>query len=383
MNLESEVSEELWRAVERNYTADNWSNAILDAIYCLTDTIRTKTGLQSDGVALVGQAFGGNSPKLRLNRLQTETEKSIQSGMEQMLRGIFQALRNPRSHDRLPDTQADANSVILFVDLLLRQIGVAKTEFVLDTCVDRILEKNFVPNSQYANLIVQEIPERQRLDVALTVYQRKSLGDGSKLRYFFDAITPWLSYDEDVELLRAISDELRETEDTIVLRVVLQILDPDRWLRIDEIARLRTEHWLIRDMQDGRLGANGKCSGGSLATWCAGFLSNFSLKSEVVSCLNRLLSSYNSEAQDYVFRFFFNHLGKLCHEPPKSLESCLLRNLTKGDVRFYNALKSVNFVYDQTPILWQNEEWNRKVRKALDEFKEAAPAAIGEGDLPF
>ncbi len=96
MNLETEVSRELWQAVRRSYGSQAWSNAVLDSVHYLSDALRTKTGLQSDGVALVGQALGGSVPKLRLNRLQTESEKSVQGGVEQLLRGVYQAIRNPQ-----------------------------------------------------------------------------------------------------------------------------------------------------------------------------------------------------------------------------------------------------------------------------------------------
>ena len=40
---------------------------IIDAFLSLTETIRDKSGLEGDGSSLVGQAFGGNNPKIKLN----------------------------------------------------------------------------------------------------------------------------------------------------------------------------------------------------------------------------------------------------------------------------------------------------------------------------
>src|SRR5436305_6249106 len=123
MNTQTVISEDLWGAVRRSYEAQAWANAILDAIHHLSDAIRLKAGLQSDGTALAGQALGGKSPKLRLNHLQTDSEQSIQAGVEQLLRGLYQSVRNPRSHGRIEDSQNDADALILFVDYLLRVIG--------------------------------------------------------------------------------------------------------------------------------------------------------------------------------------------------------------------------------------------------------------------
>jgi len=76
VNLQSTLTDDLWAAVETNYSGKNYTGAILDAIYFLSSLIREKTGLESDGVSLVGQAFGGALPKLKVNRLQTESERN-------------------------------------------------------------------------------------------------------------------------------------------------------------------------------------------------------------------------------------------------------------------------------------------------------------------
>jgi len=209
MNLETEIDRELWQAVRRSYESQVWSNAVLDSIHYLSDVLRAKSGLQSDGTALVGQALGGKAPKLRLNRLETQSEKDVQAGVEQLLRGIYQSIRNPRSHERLEDTQVDADALIVFVNYLLKLIGHARAVFSIDECVGRILDKNFVSNERYATLLVEEIPARNRLQVALTVFHRKSEGDGEKLRYYFDAVIAKLSDEEGKELFQAISTELR------------------------------------------------------------------------------------------------------------------------------------------------------------------------------
>jgi uncharacterized protein (TIGR02391 family) len=306
MNLETEIDRELWQAVRRSYESQAWSNAILDSIHYLSDVLRAKSGLQSDGTSLVGQALGGKGPKLRLNRLQTQSEKDFQAGVEQLLRGIYQAVRNPRSHERLEDEQVDADALIVFVNYLLKLIGHARAVFSINECVSRIIDENFVSNERYADLLVEEIPARHRLQVALTVFQRKSEGDGTKLRYYFDAVIKRLSEDEIKELFQAISTELRESNDLTALRLVIQLLNPEDWLRIDEVARLRTENRIMLNMQEGRYQRNtGKCVAGGLATWSRDFCWYFSLKREMLDILIQKLRSDSVENQDYVLRFFF------------------------------------------------------------------------------
>ena len=82
MNLETRLDSRLWEAIQSSYEARNYTAAIIDAVYFLSDLIRGKTGLESDGAALAGEAFGGKSPKLRVNKLQSESDWGVQRGVE-------------------------------------------------------------------------------------------------------------------------------------------------------------------------------------------------------------------------------------------------------------------------------------------------------------
>ena len=138
MNLEGKISERLWTEVKSNYEARNFTTAVLNSIYFLSDLIREKTGLETDGASLVGQAFGGKNPKLKINKLQTESEQNVQQGIEQVLRGVYQAFRNPRSHGKYTDNQEDADSIIVFIDYLVRVIDQSKSPFSLTDFIPRI-----------------------------------------------------------------------------------------------------------------------------------------------------------------------------------------------------------------------------------------------------
>ena len=88
MNLETRIPSPLWEAVRTNYEKRSYTAAILDAFYFLSELIRAKSGIEGDGSALIGQALGGAVPKIKLNRLQSESDWNIQRGAEQLLRGL-------------------------------------------------------------------------------------------------------------------------------------------------------------------------------------------------------------------------------------------------------------------------------------------------------
>jgi uncharacterized protein (TIGR02391 family) len=376
MNLETEVNPELWHAVRRSYENGAYSNATLDSIHFLSEAIRLKTGLQSDGTALAGQALGGKNPKLRLNRLETESEQNIQHGVEQLLRGIYQAVRNPRSHGRVDDFQADANAIVLIVDYLLRIIGHARTEFSLDTAADQILESSFVPDERYASLLVAEIPPRQRLQVAQTAYQRKTSGDGEKLKYFFDAIISELAETDQNDFFSAVSRELREVNDDTAIKVVFQCLNPVYWPKLNELARLRIENHVVESLRDGKFDTKkGQCSAGWLATWATSFLQQFTMKPEVFTAIYTKMRSINREEQDYVLQFFFRHLADVAAKPGASLQNFVVARLKAGDQRYYNSVNAA--------FMWLDDEWGEKVKDALENFQPSQPVPEDDDDVPF
>ena len=196
MNIETSLSEPLRRAVQSAYERREYTAAILDAVYYLSEVIRERSGLDSDGVALVGQAFGGKPPRLKVNKLESESDRSVQQGIESMLRGFYQAIRNPRSHEKHTDSEQDADAIILFVDFLLRIILQSKAPFEKKDFLKRVFDSDFVESDRYANLLVQDIPANKRVEVFIDAFRMKHTGNGSKLLFFFRALLSVMSEED-------------------------------------------------------------------------------------------------------------------------------------------------------------------------------------------
>lgn len=79
---------------------DNYFHAVFEATKSIAEKIRSKTGLTTDGAALVDDAFSFNNkiPHLALSSLQTESEQSEQKGFANLLKGIFGTFRNTTAH---------------------------------------------------------------------------------------------------------------------------------------------------------------------------------------------------------------------------------------------------------------------------------------------
>jgi uncharacterized protein (TIGR02391 family) len=115
MNLETQIKPELWTAIENSYTSGNYTHAIRDAMSVVTEVLQDKSGLDDDGDKLVGQALGfseNEQPRIKVNKLQTQTEQDVQRGLMFVLKGMYALIRNPRSHERLDDNRHTANTAM-------------------------------------------------------------------------------------------------------------------------------------------------------------------------------------------------------------------------------------------------------------------------------
>ena len=76
----------------------NSFHAVLEATKGLAQRIREKSGVDGDGATLVDRVFSTKPPVLAFNELRTETEKNEHKGFASLLKGCFEAFRNPRAH---------------------------------------------------------------------------------------------------------------------------------------------------------------------------------------------------------------------------------------------------------------------------------------------
>lgn len=337
MNLESLVDAKLWEAIQRSWENGAYTNAIQDAIYYVSDLIRSKSGLEGDGVNLVGQAFGGESPVLKVNSLRTESEKNVQKGVEQMLRGVYFGIRNPRAHEKHRDSKADARAIICFLGYLAGVIDQSTPPFTMSAMLDRVFDASFVETSRYAELLVQEIPANRRLEALLEVYARKERGEPRKLRYFVSALWDVLEDEAKEEVYRAVSEDLKSVEDDVAIRAILGILPPECWSRYDESGRMRAENRIIASVADGRYNpATDRCSGGALGAWAVSVAEHFLLKEELLGALTAKLASSDRQEQDYVFCFWQQRYLKELRSCPRRLRIAVKAGLRAGDSRFYS-----------------------------------------------
>ena len=105
----------------------HYRDAVLNSIIAVFDLIRKRTNLDKDGAALVEEALSLTHPKLIISELDSDSGQNEQKGFIQILKGAYQAIRDPKAHSLSSDLdKSKASQYLIFASLLARRIEEAK-----------------------------------------------------------------------------------------------------------------------------------------------------------------------------------------------------------------------------------------------------------------
>ena len=380
MNIQIELSEQLSKAIYANYEKANYTGAILDSIFLLSEVLRDRTGCESDGVPLVGEALGGSDPKLKLAPLRSESDRNIQKGTESLLRGVMQAIRNPRSHKKIEDNKEVADRILAFLDYLLQMINKAKAPFEIGDMIQRICDEHFVESEEYTDLIVSEIPKEKLNDTLTAIYEARTEVSPQVMRLVAHSILNRLDAEDRSAFVALVSEDLKTTEDDATIRIATKVFAGDEWKQIARIARLRIENRLLKSLEEGGYKTNSEeYIGGDLGTWLANIIDAMELRDQAICTLTKKLSSPNRDEQDYVFRYFFRYLIGYGKRPNDFMLRLCKDGLSSGDKRYYDSLSA--------ELLFSTAEWAKELQPLLDSFEEKPYSEknpyIDYDELPF
>lgn len=356
MAIQNDIDVELWQSIQKNYESENYSGAIVDAILRLTETIRNKTGLEGDGASLIGQAFGGTNPKIKVNKLQTDAEKDVQKGIQEILRGLYSAIRNPRSHDAVKDKQKDADAIIIFVNYLLTVIDQSKLSFEEPEFLKRVFDKYYVKTAEYSQSLVAEIPVRQRTNIAIATILERKRGNTDALKCFMAALLETLNDIGIERVCQVISSELKLITDMSDMGNIINMFPGKLWSRLDKIVRLRIESILLNDFINSDYVSDfGVCiKHGALATFVSQEqLENFHNKEEWTLYTVIKLKGNDSSQVEYINESFWN---KICYINRQSIMPALKRYLADGLKNKEDSIierLTLEIIYDEDHPWWQ------------------------------
>jgi uncharacterized protein (TIGR02391 family) len=78
---------------------ENYFHSVFEATKSIAERIREVTGLTTDGAQLIDTAFATDNALIKINSLQTSTDRSEHLGLSNIIKGIFGLIRNPTAHE--------------------------------------------------------------------------------------------------------------------------------------------------------------------------------------------------------------------------------------------------------------------------------------------
>ena len=111
------------KASLHQFDGGHYREAVSNAMLALTELIRERTGLTTDGTALASVAFKPDNPLLVFANLNTVSGRDEQEGFHKIMLGAFQGIRNPKVHQLTHDlTPHTAAQYLVFISLLVRRV---------------------------------------------------------------------------------------------------------------------------------------------------------------------------------------------------------------------------------------------------------------------
>lgn len=107
----------------------NYFHAVLEASKSVAEKLRNLSGVQGDGAPLVDATCSLSSgPIVAFNALSTDWERSEQTGLATLLKGLFGTFRNPTAHApkvRWATSRKDALDMLTLASMLHRRLDAA------------------------------------------------------------------------------------------------------------------------------------------------------------------------------------------------------------------------------------------------------------------
>ncbi len=115
------------------FVEGNYVHAVFEATKVLEERLKRITGIDKTCRSLVQESLGGESPRVRFNRLQSQSEKDEQKGLQLIAEGICAAFRNPKGHEPMDASTVQINAAealdqLAIISYILKRIDQAEVK---------------------------------------------------------------------------------------------------------------------------------------------------------------------------------------------------------------------------------------------------------------
>ena len=363
-----DLNSDLIESVRSRVESGHYSDAISAGFKFLSNTLREKGNSEGDGASLVGQVLGGQAPAIRLNLLQTTSEKDEQKGIEQLVRGLYIGIRNPRSHENFDDDEDFCIRIIVLIDTVLGFLNPNVSDFDIEEFVCRIYDPHFVSTTEYAEVLVAPVPATDALTVFQQAFYRRQEGNGSEIKYVFHALYQKMTEANIAEVMSEISSALRNETETSDIAEIFRLFRKDMWQLLDEDVRMRMENLIISACQKGRYNAFGGLQAGGIGSWGNRYGKYFSQRKDLADILIRKLNN-DWYTQNYVGKYYLRSLPVIIRGKTKREEAA-------NALTYALLINKANILRNQFKKVCSNypERWKESLRISIQEESDSDTA---------
>lgn len=309
------MKELLKESIKTHYENEDYTEVVRDALLCLTSEIRKKSDLtDSDGVDLINKAFSEKQPLIKINKLETTTDKNKHRGIMDLSKGLIEYFRNPMSHSKQEYSKEVADAILVLLDeVILEEIVESKSINSIDDWYLEITNELFPNTERYAQNLVSTIPKNKYYELSVMLYKNRN--NIPKLKdKIIDELVNNLSPEEFKDYCDVIERDLFGNVQINEIISSLKFLSTNIWKNLSNLTKTKIEDMALEDISklyidfeyDGRDFIPSKQENGYILENSIHILENFSNLQDIINILiEKLTIDSNEFLQDYLFDNYF------------------------------------------------------------------------------
>lgn len=378
--------------IRSHYEAKDYTEVVRDAILCMCNEVRKKSDLiDADGVDLINKAFSEKSPLIKINKLETDTDKNKQRGINDLSKGLIEYFRNPMSHSKQEYSKSVADAILTLLDeVILEEIVDSKSINSIDDWYSEIINE-LTPNTErYAKNLVETIPSNKRYELSIMLYRNRN--KLSKLKdKIIDALVTTLTVDDFQEYCNVIEKDLFGAINEELVISALKFISNSIWNSFSDLTKSKLEDMVLEDVstlefdyyQDYEIGYVEQENGYKLLESSLHIIKNFSNKNDIFDILFDKIRTGNEYTEKHIVD---NYLQLLINNSVDINSSFVIyaidRLRYKNKPYWYSSLSEILLTLDKDNVwyLALADAFKIKDNKELDPF---ADPFISDSDLPF
>jgi uncharacterized protein (TIGR02391 family) len=236
-------------AIKSHYENKDYTEVVRDALLCLTTEIRKKSDLvDSDGVELINKAFSEKNPLIKINKLETRTDKNKNMGIMDLSKGLIEYFRNPMSHSKQEYSKDVTDAILVLLDkVILEEIIGSKSINSLEEYYLEISNELFPNTERYAKKLIVSIPKSKYYELLLMLYKNRN--DTTQLKdKIIKELVINLSQEEFKDYCKVIEDNLFGNINEKDIISSLKFISTNIWDNLSDLVKSKIEDMALEDI---------------------------------------------------------------------------------------------------------------------------------------